>query len=145
MARRSLAAARQLHAELGAAGRDSRKQRRPSSNLGGGYQAPQVWRYRALRFTVPQRRRRRRKEEKEWRKATVPSRKAVPKANTSTARGLHRERAQRERVGQRMGAGRVAGRILVTSARRDRLATKVVKKDILESSRFEVYKQWERV
>ena len=75
------------------------------------------------------------------------SRKAVPKANTSTARGLHRERAQRERVVLRMGAGRVAGRILVTSARRDRLATKVVKKDILVSSLLElleVYVQWER-
>ena len=54
------------------------------------------------------------------------------------------ERTQRERVVLRMGAGRVAGRILVTSARRDNLATRVVKKDILESSRLEVYKQLER-
>ena len=72
------------------------------------------------------------------------SRKAVPKPNTSTARGLHRERAQRERVGQLMGVGRVAGRISVTSARRDNLATKV-ERDILESDRLEVYKQWVRV
>ena len=63
------------------------------------------------------------------------------------ARGLRRERAQRERVVLRMGAGRVAGRILATSARRDRLAAKVVIKDTLVSSRLELLEvcvQWER-
>ena len=43
-----------------------------------------------------------------------------------------------------MGVGRVAGRISVTNARRDNLATKV-ERDILESDRLEVYKQWVRV
>ena len=148
MARGPLAAARQLHAELGAARRDARKQRRPSSDLSGGYQAPQVWRYRALRFTVPQRGRRKErwwKEWEEWRNAAVPEGRPQRSAAVPTRQwGPHRERAQRERVGQRMGAGRVAGRISVTNARRDNLATKV-QRDILESDRLEVYKQWVRV
>ena len=149
MARGSLAAARQLHAELGAR-RDARKQR-PSSNLSSGYQVPQVWRYRALRFTAPQRRRR---KERWWKRVgtverveeSSSSRRAVPKVSSIThkARDPHREKAQREKVGQRMGVGRVAGRISVTNARMDNLATKV-KRDILESDRLEVYKQWVRI
>ena len=73
------------------------------------------------------------------------SRRAAPKVSSIThkARDPHREKAQGGNVGQRMGAGRVAGRISVTNARRGNLATKV-ERDILESDRLEVYKQWVR-
>ena len=138
-------AAGPLHAELGTRRRDTRK-RCPSSHFSSGYQAPQVWRYRGttLHSAPAEEEKEERRERRERVEESSSSRKAVPKANTSTARGLHTERAQRERVGHRMGAGRVAGRILVTSARRDNLATKVVEKDTLESSRVGVYKQSER-
>ena len=85
------------------------------------------------------------KERREKRERTEES-SSSRKAN-GQAKGQAKDQGRRERVVRKMDAGRVAGRILGTSARRDRLAAKVVRKDILESSRLElleVYVQWER-
>ena len=87
-----------------------------------------------------------RREKRERKEARTEESSSSRKAN-GQAKGQAKDQGQRERVVRKMDAGRVAGRILVTSARRDRLATKVVKKDILVSSLLElleVYVQWER-
>ena len=87
-----------------------------------------------------------RRERRERREARTEVSSSSRKAN-GRAKGQAKDQGQRERVVRKMDAGRVAGRILGTSARRDRLAAKVVRKDILESSRLElleVYVQWER-
>ena len=83
-----------------------------------------------------------RREKRERKEARTEESSSSRKAN-----GQAKDQGQRERVVRKMDAGRVAGRILGTSARRDRLAAKVVRKDILESSRLELLEvcvQWER-
>ena len=86
-----------------------------------------------------------RRETRERRASTEGS--SSSRKDSGQAKGQAQDQGQRERVVRKMDAGRVAGRILGTSARRDRLAAKVVRQDTLESSRLElleVYVQWER-
>ena len=109
---------------------------------------PQVWRHRALRVACPSGDGGKKGGGKSGKSGGRQQfQKGGPKGQQQypqQGKGPHRENAQREKIGQRMGVGRVAGRISVTSARRDNLATKV-ERDTLESDRLEVYNQRVRV